>query len=154
MGDYTVGSLDHVELFVPDRFVAASWYQRALGLEIVEWCRPWADNPQGPLMISSDGGATKLALFTGEPQGPRQTAGFHRVAFVVDGRGFLTFLERLPGLALLDHQAKPVHADAAVDHQQAYSIYFCDPYGHRLEVTTYDHDAVRTALSATRASSR
>ena len=154
MGHYSVGSLDHVELFVPDRFEAAAWYERVLGLEIVEGCRPWADNPQGPLMISSDGGATKLALFTGEPQGARDTAGFHRVAFVVDGRGFFAFLERLPGLNLQDHQARPVGADAAVDHQQAYSIYFCDPYGHRLEVTTYDYEAVRAALTPARGSSR
>ena len=154
MGHYAVGSLDHVELFVPDRYEAASWYEHALGLEIVEECRPWADNPQGPLMISSDGGATKLALFTGEPQRARETAGFHRVAFVVDGRGFLAFLERVPGLTLQDHQGRPVHADAAVDHQQAYSVYFCDPYGHRLEVTTYDYDAVRAALPAPRSSSR
>jgi catechol 2,3-dioxygenase-like lactoylglutathione lyase family enzyme len=154
MGHFAVGSLDHVELFVPDRFEAASWYERALGLQIVEACRPWADNPQGPLMISTDGGATKLALFTGEPQGARQTAGFHRVAFVVDGRGFLAFLERLPGLSLEDHQGRPVRADAAVDHQQAYSIYFCDPYGHRLEVTTYDYEAVCAALIRARSSSR
>lgn len=154
MGHFAVGSLDHVELFVPDRFEAASWYERALGLQIVEECRPWADNPQGPLMISSDGGATKLALFTGEPQGSRQTAGFHRVAFVVDGRGFLAFLERLPGLGLEDQQRRPVRADVAVDHQQAYSIYFCDPYGHRLEVTTYDYEAVCAALIPARGSSR
>jgi catechol 2,3-dioxygenase-like lactoylglutathione lyase family enzyme len=154
MGHDAVGSLDHVELFVPDRFEAASWYQRTLGLEIVEECRPWADNPQGPLMISSDGGATKLALFTGEPQGARDTAGFHRVAFVVDAGGFLGFLERLPGLNLQDHQARPVRAEAAVDHQQAFSIYFCDPYGHRLEVTTYDYEAVRAASTPARSSSR
>jgi catechol 2,3-dioxygenase-like lactoylglutathione lyase family enzyme len=149
-----VGALDHVELFVPDRFEAASWYQRTLGLEIVEECRPWADNPQGPLMISSDGGVTKLALFTGTPQGARETSGFHRVAFVVDGQGFLAFLERLPALNLQDQQARPVRADAAVDHQQAYSIYFCDPYGHRLEVTTYDYDAVRAASTPARNNSR
>jgi hypothetical protein len=29
-------------------------------------------------------------------------------------------------------------AAAVVDHGQALSIYFRDPYGHRLEVTTYD----------------
>ena len=44
---------------------------------------------------------------------------------------------------LKDHQGWPVTADAVVDHNLAYSIYFCDPYGHRLEVTTYEHDAVR-----------
>ena len=76
-------TLDHVELFVPDRHEAAAWYSR-LGLEIVEECRAWAEDPRGPLMISSDGGVTKLALFTGQPQGARETSGFHRVAFAVD----------------------------------------------------------------------
>ena len=142
-----MGPLDHVELFVPDRHEAASWYQRALGLEIVEWCRLWADDPRGPLMISSDGGVTKLALFTGQPQGARETSGFHRVAFSVDARGFLAFLQRLESLELHDHQGRRVKADGVVDHRQAYSIYFVDPYGHRLEVTTYDYDAVRAALT-------
>jgi glyoxylase I family protein len=148
-----VGPIDHVELFVPDRQEAASWYKRALGLDIVEECRHWAENPSGPLMISSDDGTTKLALFTGQPQGTRETAGFHRVAFAVDARGFVAFLERLSALQLQDHQGRPVHADAVVDHQQAYSIYFADPYGHRLEVTTYDYEAVRAALAPVRSSS-
>jgi catechol 2,3-dioxygenase-like lactoylglutathione lyase family enzyme len=147
-----MGPLDHVELFVPDRHEAASWYQRALGLEIVEWCRQWADDPRGPLMISSDGGATKLALFAGEPQGARETAGFHRVAFSTDARGFLAFLQRLESVELHDQHGRPVQADAVVDHRQAYSIYFIDPYGHRLEVTTYDYDAVRAALAPARSS--
>ena len=149
-----IGPVDHVELFVPDRYEAASWYERALGLEIVEACRHWAENPSGPLMISSDGGVTKLALFTGQPQGPRETSGFHRVAFAVDARGFVAFLERLSALQLKDHQGHQVHADAVVDHQQAYSIYFADPYGHRLEVTTYDYEAVRAAVAPVRSSSR
>ena len=76
-----VGPLDHVELFVPDRDEAARWYQRVLGLAVIEPYRHWAENPQGPLMISSDDGRTKLALFTGRPQGAQPTAGFHRVAF-------------------------------------------------------------------------
>jgi hypothetical protein len=33
-----------------------------------------------------------------------------------------------------------------VDHDLAFSIYFCDPYGHRLEITTYEHEAVREGL--------
>ena len=147
-----VGPIDHVELFVPDRQEAASWYQRALGLDVVEECRHWSENPSGPLMISSDGGTTKLALFTGQPQGARETSGFHRVAFSLDARGFLAFLERIAALELQDHQGRPVHADAVVDHQQAYSIYFADPYGHRLEVTTYDYEAVRAALTPARSS--
>jgi catechol 2,3-dioxygenase-like lactoylglutathione lyase family enzyme len=147
-----VGPVDHVELFVPDRQEAASWYKDALGLEIVEECRHWSQNPSGPLMISSDGGATKLALFTGQPQGARETSGFHRVAFAVEARAFIAFVERLSTLQLQDHQGRPVNAGAVVDHQHAYSIYFVDPYGHRLEVTTYDYDAVRAALTPVRSS--
>jgi catechol 2,3-dioxygenase-like lactoylglutathione lyase family enzyme len=44
--------LDHVELFVPDRYEAARWYQRVLGLEIVREYEEWAADPRGPLMIS------------------------------------------------------------------------------------------------------
>jgi catechol 2,3-dioxygenase-like lactoylglutathione lyase family enzyme len=143
-----VGPIDHVELFVPDRDEAAGWYQRVLGLTIIEPYRQWADNPHGPLMISSDDGRTKLALFTGQPQGTQQTAGFHRVAFRVDADGFLAFLRRLPSLQLSEPQRGTVSVESAVDHQQAFSIYFSDPYGHRLEVTTYDHAAVRAALPA------
>jgi catechol 2,3-dioxygenase-like lactoylglutathione lyase family enzyme len=140
-----IGPIDHVELFVPDRDAAAQWYEQTLGFTIVGEYRHWADNPRGPLMITSDGGDTKLALFTGDPQHDRATAGFHRVAFRVDGEGFLAFIRRLPALQLHDHQGRPVGAEAVVDHQTAYSIYFSDPYGHRLEITTYDHVAVRAA---------
>jgi imidazolonepropionase-like amidohydrolase len=41
------------------------WYKRVLGLEIVPEYEFWAQDPHGPLMISSDGGSTKLALFRG-----------------------------------------------------------------------------------------
>jgi catechol 2,3-dioxygenase-like lactoylglutathione lyase family enzyme len=99
-------------------------------------------------MISSDGGSTKLALFDGQPQESRPTAGFHLVAFQVDADGFLAFLRRLEHAQLRDDRARVVTADSVRDHQKAFSVYFCDPYGHRLEVTTYEHDKVRAALPA------
>ena len=71
-------------------------------------------------MISSDGGLTKLALFTGQPQGARETAGFDRVAFAVDARGFTAFLERLSTLQLQDIRAARSTPTRCVDHQQAY----------------------------------
>jgi catechol 2,3-dioxygenase-like lactoylglutathione lyase family enzyme len=142
--------IDHVELFVPDRDEAARWYQRVLGLEILQEYQHWAGDPGGPLMISSDAGGTKLALFQGQPQALRPTAGFHRVAFRADARGFTEFLRRLGDLQLKDDRQRPVTLDSLVDHEAAYSIYFSDPYGHRLEVTTYDHEATRAALAALR----
>lgn len=145
---FKVLQIDHVELFVPDRHEAARWYEHALGLQIVPECEPWAVEG-GPLMISSDGGSTKLALFEGQPAASSPTAAFRRVAFRVTGSGFAEFLRRLPDLALTDSRREPVSATSVVDHQQAYSIYFNDPYGHLLEVTTYDYGET-TALIASR----
>ncbi len=92
---FHVLQIDHVELFVPDRHEAAGWYQRVLGLAVLPEYQEWATDQGGPLMISSDDGNTKLALFEGQPQSS-------------------------------------------------------DPYGHRLEVTTYEYEAPRTALIGVR----
>ena len=142
---FKVLQIDHVELFVPDRYEAARWYEQALGLQIVPECEPWAVEG-GPLMISSDGGSTKLALFEGQPSPASQTMAFRRVAFRVTGSGFGEFVRRLPELSLVNARREPVSAKSVVDHQQAYSIYFDDPYGHQLEVTTYDYDETKALL--------
>jgi catechol 2,3-dioxygenase-like lactoylglutathione lyase family enzyme len=151
MNDFRVIQLDHVELFVPNRHEAAEWYQRVLGLEIVPEYELWAQDPQGPLMISSDCGSTKLALFRGSTDGAGRGSGYRLVAFRVDGSGFIVFLSRLESLQLRDHLGRTVTMDSVVDHDKAYSVYFSDPYGHRLEVTSYDHDALRKALTELRA---
>ena len=140
--------IDHVELFVPDRHEAAKWYQRVLGLEVVPEYEHWASDPRGPLMISSDGGDTKLALFEGTPQGSRETAGFHLVAFRVDAVNFVGFLNRLADLELTNHRGQRVTAAMVSDHTAAWSIYFNDPYGHRLELTTYEHEQVKVLRGA------
>ncbi len=146
---FQVDQVDHVEVFVPDRYQAAAWYERVLGLKIVTDFEHWAEHPRGPLMISSDSGSTKLALFTGDPQeAGRPSAGWHLVAFRVDADGFAAFLEHINGLGLVDHNGNNVSRDLVVDHGQAYSIYFNDPYGHRLEITTYDYARVKAALNA------
>ena len=142
---FRVIQIDHVELFVPDRYEAARWYEHVLGLQIVPEFERWATD-SGPLMISSDGGGTKLALFEGDPAPSPRTAAFRRVAFRVAGEAFTEFLDRLPALALTDDRGRPVTASSVVDHRQAYSIYFTDPYGHLLEVTTYDHEAIFDSL--------
>ena len=144
-GDWKL-TIDHVELFVPDRQEAAAWYDRVLGLRVMTAYVFWADDPRGPLMISSDGGQTKLALFQGTPQGTRDTAGFHRVAFRVGAPEFNDFLSRLADLALVNHLGQSVTRSDVVDHRAAFSIYFCDPFGHRLELTTYDHERLKELL--------
>jgi catechol 2,3-dioxygenase-like lactoylglutathione lyase family enzyme len=135
-------TLDHVELYVPDRRAAAAWYADALGCEPVPGAETWAADPNGPLMISPDRGRTKLALFAGEPQGDRATAGFHRVAFRASATEFLAFIARMASLGL--NEAREM------DHGSAWSVYFTDPYGHRLEVTTYEVEPVRAARGSSR----
>jgi catechol 2,3-dioxygenase-like lactoylglutathione lyase family enzyme len=142
---FRVAQIDHVELFVPDRRAAAAWYAEVLGLAPIPGAEKWAADPGGPLMISPDGGRTKLALFQGEPQGSRPTAGFHRVAFRVNGPDFLAFLGRAEQLGPGEGPL-PVRV---VDHETAFSAYFADPYGHRLEVTTYEHEVVRVGHRVT-----
>lgn len=149
MDTFRVLQIDHVEFFVPDRYEAAEWYRRVLGLEGVQEFEQWAADPGGPLMIATSGGGTKLALFQGDPQQARPTAGFHRVAFSVDADAFVAFVRRLDHYSLQDHLGRTVNASAVVDHRLAWSVYFCDPYGHRLEVTTYEHDAARKLLGST-----
>ena len=143
---FRVEQIDHVELFVPERREAAAWYRRVLGLDIVLEYEHWADDPQGPLMISSDTGSTKLALFEGVPQGSRETAGFHLVAFRVGAADFARFLNRLADLDLVDHRGQRVTVNSVVNHTVANSIYFCDPFGHRLELTTYEYEDAKTKL--------
>ena len=147
MTSFRVLQIDHVELFVPDRHEAADWYRRILGLEIVPGYEAWAADRSGPLMISSDDGNTKLALFEGQPPASRPTAGFHRVAFRVNAAAFMDFLQRLTDWPLKDHQDRPVTPQSVVDHEKSYSIYFSDPYGHRLEVTTYEYEPAHAALT-------
>jgi catechol 2,3-dioxygenase-like lactoylglutathione lyase family enzyme len=130
-------TLDHVELYVPDRLSAAAWYAEVLGCEPVPGTESWAADPEGPLMMSPDGGRTKLALFTGEPQGNRATAGFHRVAFRVSATEFLAFTARMASLGLKESRE--------MDHGSAWSVYFLDPFGHRLEITTYEVEPVRAS---------
>jgi catechol 2,3-dioxygenase-like lactoylglutathione lyase family enzyme len=138
---FRVAQIDHIEVFVPDRYEAAGWYQQILGFEVLPGYEHWA-GPGGPLMISSDAGQTMLALFEGEPQGTRDPVGHVRVAFRVDAARFAQFLSRLDEFPVYDHTGVQVTAGDVVDHDMAFSIYFCDPYGNRYEITTYDYETV------------
>jgi catechol 2,3-dioxygenase-like lactoylglutathione lyase family enzyme len=146
---FQVKHIDHVEIQVPDRYEAARWYDAVFGLKILKDFEFWAEpSGGGPLMVSSDGGTTKLAIFEGEPTGHRPPVGFERVAFNVDGDGFMDFLSRLDELELYNHQGERIASEHAVDHALSWSIYFSDPYGNRFEITTYDYDLVKGQIDA------
>lgn len=139
-------TLDHVELYVPTRFEAADWYRRTLGLHIVEGLLDWASDPEGPLVIGPTGGGQQIQLFQGHGQVGRARGGLHRIAFAADAHGFLAFLEHVTANPVYTEEGEPTSEPIIADYGQAISAYFCDPYGTRLEVTTYETEPVRTRL--------
>ncbi len=124
--------IDHIELFVPDRDAAVSWYGEWLGFQAMPEHAEWAAD--GPLMMTNDSGRSMLALFVGEAAGEREVAGWRRVAFRTDADSFWSFAERYR------QSGQPI--EGPVDHQKSWSVYFSDPWGNALEVTTYNYSAV------------
>ena len=142
---FSVKQIDHVELCVPDQYEAARWYEQVLGLRILNDLEQWASD--GPLMISSDNGSTMLALFKCDPPGSRPLVGHKRVAFRVDGSGFFDFLDHIEHVPVYGNEGQRVLRKDVVDHDKSWSIYFCDPFGNRYEVTSYDYEQIRSELS-------
>lgn len=120
--------IDHIALLVRDVERSVRWYQEVLGLERL-YREVWGSFPA----VVGKGG-TSLALFpvaSPNPQPPpgRDTICMRHVAFRVNHDNFLAAQEAL------EHRGIPFSYQ---DHQLAHSIYFEDPDGHQLEITTYE----------------
>ena len=126
-----VEGIDHVALAVRDVAAAARWYQEVLGLER-RYAEVWGDFPT---VVCA--GITCLALFpvgtdSPLPPPPRGTLAMRHVAFRVDRENFARAQATLRARGI---------AYTAEDHAAALSVYFADPDGHRLEITTYERGA-------------
>lgn len=129
---FSVERIDHVEVFVRDLDASARWYGEVLGLEEV---RRW--DPE-PVMIGV--GDTKLALFRASPEtvsldrdtegGEDRSPRWRRVAWHVNTEGFEAAQRHL-GDRDVPFEGPIVHG------RQTRSIYFEDPDGNLLEITTY-----------------
>jgi catechol 2,3-dioxygenase-like lactoylglutathione lyase family enzyme len=122
-----IRTLDHVAIHVNDLERSAAWYHRVLGLERVQ-PREWGPFPA--FMVAEDG--TGVALFPSQnkspgrlPEGTVIRAGHY--AFRVDPDNFEQAKEQL--------NTEGVEFEFQ-DHHYFHSIYFFDPDGHRLEITT------------------
>lgn len=126
--------IDHLHLYVTDRAAAADWYQRVLGFTVIEKLRRWSAGEGGPLMIEDPSGQVHLALFQREERAPGSA-----IAFGCGARALLDWKSHLEeqGLEL-----------RLADHGVSWSIYFSDPYGNILEITTYEYAAVEESLAA------
>lgn len=141
---FRVSQIDHVHVYVSDQREAARWYADVLGLEVCHDIE--GDDDGGPLVVSSDGGSTGLALFKSRQAASRTST---TVAFRVGGAGFLKFLGRLASLKVEGENGRSLAASDVVDHDYCYSLYFNDPDGNPYELTTYDYDDVRARLGDT-----
>lgn len=123
--------LDHVALAVRDVAASARWYGDVLGLER-RFAEVWGDFPA---VVCA--GPTCLALFpvgTDHPQPPppRGTLAVRHVAFRVDRENFARAQVALGTWGI---------PYTTADHAAALSVYFTDPDGHALEITTYERGA-------------
>ena len=120
--------IDHVALAVRDVEETAKWYADVLGFE-----RRYEGMWDGiPTFIGK--GKTAIALFPARDGDSKSSAHTGKIrmlhlAFRANNDGFLAAQEELKRRGIkFEFQ----------DHEISHSIYFHDPDGHELEITTYD----------------
>jgi catechol 2,3-dioxygenase-like lactoylglutathione lyase family enzyme len=117
---FVVEGIDHVALAVGDQQASEEFYREVLGLRRA-FAEEWGDTP---VVVTSDSGG--MALFKA-PAAPGPLV--RHIAFRVDRVNFEAAQTDLAGRGInFEFQ----------DHGAAHSIYFEDPDGLRLELTTYD----------------
>ena len=125
---FKIEALDHVALSVRDVERSAKWYVDVLGFE-----RRHEGMWKGvPVFIGL--GQTALALFpakTADAKSPADRAAVRilHLALRANRENFLAAQRDLTSRGI---------AFQFEDHEISHSIYFCDPDGHQLEITTYD----------------
>ncbi|NNK81076.1 MAG: VOC family protein [Flavobacteriales bacterium] len=125
-GDFQIDFLDHVAIRVKSLSRSAQWYEEVLGLkkyEIPEW---------GKYPIFMMSGRTGVALFPARRSHPRFIRGSKNVridhfAFNISEENFQRAKDRLENLRIRFKEQ---------DHIYFKSLYFHDPDGHEVELTT------------------
>jgi catechol 2,3-dioxygenase-like lactoylglutathione lyase family enzyme len=140
---FAVAGIDHVHIYVRDRAASARWYGTVLGLRRDRRFAAWAREAGGPLTLTAADGITHVALFEDERRAGHGTT----VALRADGAGFIAFSKRASRLPLFDKRRRP-SAPRLQDHDQSLSLYFNDPDGNPVELTTYEVIAARLGLRA------
>ena len=125
---FKIEALDHVALSVRDLERSARWYADVLGFK-----RQHEGMWDGVPIFVGNGGAA-IALFpardkAGSTSHERAAVGTLHFAFRADRENFLRAQDELKKRAI------PFEFE---DHEISHSIYFRDPDGHEIEITTYE----------------
>jgi catechol 2,3-dioxygenase-like lactoylglutathione lyase family enzyme len=125
---FELEGLDHVALAVRDVERSAQWYVDVLGFER-RYDGMWAGIP-----VFVARGKTAIALFPAgrdqaNPPQPRKREGILHLALRANRQNFVAAQRDLTSRGI---------AFQFQDHEISHSIYFRDPDGHELEITTYD----------------
>ena len=119
--------IDHVALAVRDVERSAAWYQEVLGLSRLHQ-EAWGSYPA---VVGTESTAIALFPIEGEAESPpgRNTIAMRHLAFRVSREELAKARVELTGRGI---------ETEFQDHGIAHSIYFTDPDGHQLELTTYE----------------
>jgi catechol 2,3-dioxygenase-like lactoylglutathione lyase family enzyme len=125
---FQLEGIDHIAITVRDVERSVAWYCELLGLQRRHQ-DAWGSYPA---MVGV--GNTLVALFpaggTPESQPPGTDAtGLRHFAFRADRKNFAAAQDELRRRGISFHFE---------DHRISHSIYFSDPDGHQLEITTYE----------------
>lgn len=124
MTEIRTQGLDHVALSVRDLAASERWYRAVLGLERVH-----ADVWDIPVFLVAEGSGLALFSARGDEASDEPAVRILHIAFRVDRAGFEAAQQAL-------HEREiPIRLE---DHGVSHSLYFRDPDGHRLELTTYE----------------
>jgi catechol 2,3-dioxygenase-like lactoylglutathione lyase family enzyme len=128
MCSFTLDGIDHIAINVRDVERSVRWYCDILGLER-RYADVWGSQPA---VVGI--GTTSLALFPVEGPNPQPRPGrdvitMRHIAFRASRSNFEQ--------AIAELQARGITPEIQ-DHQISQSVYFNDPDGHEIEITTYE----------------
>ena len=120
--------LDHIALSVRDVNASVKWYADILGFE------PRYEGVWNNVPAFIGKGETALALFPAKPNARSTSPSRDQIALL----HFALRADRKNFLAAQDELKRRGIAFEFSDHEISHSIYFRDPDGHQLEITTYE----------------
>lgn len=125
---FQINALDHVALAVRDVESSAQWYIDVLGFE-----RQHDELWNGiPVFVGKGNAAVALFPARADETLPSSSRGGRRIlhfAFRADRQNFLAAQDELKRRGIVFQFQ---------DHEISHSIYFRDPDGHEIEITTYE----------------